>query len=148
MAGVFIMSDVTDFYGHWQRLQFARHRPFFPIWADFKPLLAKISPGALRLYIYLGISVDYRSGQCFYSVERMARDLECSSRTILTHLRELQDHQLIVRTPSKLHNRPTLTTLLPYRLPDGSPNGHSAKPNLGGVLGQHIGQHNGGRMTE
>ncbi len=107
---------MSDSYYSWLQSQMADHRPFFPVWIDLKSRLANISPGAFRLYIYLGLSIDRKTGQCFTGVERMARDLGCTTRTIGKHLHELQEKELITRIPSQLFNRPTITSLVPVTL--------------------------------
>ena len=90
---------------------------FFPIWNDFKEYLSYnsgLSGGALRLYLFLGLVSKNKTGESFYSVKRLASELECSKRSIHKWLKELKSKELIDRVASESMNSVTFTILLPY----------------------------------
>lgn len=100
-------------YQLWKEKKFNERIGFFPIFSDFKPYLNKLSPGAVSLYIYFGLHANYKTGEVFHSVGKMAIFYNKSTRTISNWVRELEDNNLIVRKQKKL-NSVSHTYLLPY----------------------------------
>jgi len=60
-------------------------------------LLQKISGGALKLYIFLGIKSKNYTGESYYSIKSLSKYFKKSERTINNWLRELEDLNLIYR---------------------------------------------------
>lgn len=59
--------------------------------------LRRISGGALKLYVFLGIKSDNFTGESYYSLESIANYFEVSTRTISNWFLELEQRKLIVR---------------------------------------------------
>jgi len=102
-------------YKIWKNEKIKNGNGFFPIWNEFKKFLStsKLSGGALRLYIFFGIVSKNETGESWYSVKRLAEELECSERSIQEWSKELSDVGLIKRFQIKF-NSTSFTYLLPY----------------------------------
>lgn len=78
---------------------------FFIIFNGFleKDLLQKISGGALKLYIFLGIKSDNKTGESFYTIAYMANYFKVSERSISKWISELEKLNLIIRYQLKFN---------------------------------------------
>lgn len=97
----------------WKEKKFNNRIGFFPIFSDFKPYLNKLSPGAISLYVYLGLHSNYKTGEVFHSIGKIAIFFNKSPRTISNWIKELEDNGLITREQLKL-NSVSHTYLKPY----------------------------------
>lgn len=112
----------------WKTLNMDSRSIFFPIFKEFaEHHLMKLSGGACKLYIFLGL-VGSRTGESWYSIKRMAENMNVSARSIDNYLQELEDVGLIVRERS---NSSSTTYLLPYSL-----NIHPIKPTTEKTLNE------------
>jgi hypothetical protein len=75
--------------------------------------LCRLSGGATKLFIYLGIVSKNDTGESFHSVESMAKYFDVSERTITTWIKELEKEKLIIRMQLEL-NGVSHTYLQPY----------------------------------
>ncbi|MBF2710053.1 hypothetical protein IR213_15890, partial [Flavobacterium soyangense] len=77
-------------YGNWKK-DSLDSKGFFVIFNGFleKDYLKKISGGALKLYIYLGINSDNSTGESFYKLKSIAEYFNVSERTISNWFKEL-----------------------------------------------------------
>lgn len=97
------MSNNINEYSKWRKKQFEEKIGFFPIFSDFKPYLSKLSTGAISLYIYLGVHSNYKTGESFHSIQKIAIFFGKSPRTISNWLKELDDLKLIKRQQKSLN---------------------------------------------
>lgn len=79
----------------------------------FEKKMKDLSPGAISLYIFLGMHSNYKDGTSFYSVTTLASNFNKSPRTISNWIKELEDNKLIYRKQNKV-NQVSTTYLLPY----------------------------------
>jgi len=114
-------------WSQWKSLNQSSNTIFFPIFKEFVDHhLKKLSGGACKLYIFLGL-VAQRSGESWYSIKSMAEYMDVSSRSIDNYIQELEDVGLVVRERS---NSSSTTYLLPYSL-----NIYPVKPTIERSLG-------------
>lgn len=111
------MKEKTE-YLIWKQAQFSQKKGFFPVFSDFKPYMKKLSPGAISLYIYLGLHSNYETGESFHSIQKISIFFNKSPRTISNWIRELEDNGLIKREQKKL-NGVSHTYLTPYNWEPG-----------------------------
>lgn len=85
-------------YGNWKK-DSLDSKGFFVIFNGFleKDYLKKISGGALKLYIYLGINSDNSTGESFYKLKSISEYFNVSERTISNWFKELLKLRLIER---------------------------------------------------
>lgn len=107
------MTDKVNDFFIWRQNQFSENIGFFPVFSDFKPYLSKLSPGAVSLYIYLGLHSNYKTGESFHSIKKIAIFFGKSSRTVSNWIKELEDYNLIFRKQEIL-NGVSHTYLQPY----------------------------------
>ena len=100
-------------YKKWKDRKIKNKDGFFPIWNEFKRFLPVLSGGALRLYIFLGLVSKNDTGESWYSISRLAEELNCSERSIHEWAKELRDWGLIKRYQIDF-NGPSYTLLLTY----------------------------------
>lgn len=100
-------------YNIWRQRIFLSKIGFFPIFSSFEEKIINLSPGALKLYLYLGIHSNYQTGKSYYSISKLAEILHKSPRTISSWFKELEDNDVIVRKQEKLNGVST-TYLRPY----------------------------------
>lgn len=75
--------------------------------------LKDISGGALKLYLFLGLKSNNKTGESFYKIESMSEYFNVSDRTISNWIKELVDRNLIYRVQME-YNSVTHTFLKPY----------------------------------
>lgn len=100
-------------HSKWRNYNFKNKQGFFPIFSDFKNELKYLSPGAVTLFIYIGLHSNNVTGECSHSLETMSKNLNRSVRTISNWLKELESNQLITRIQLDF-NSYSRTYILPY----------------------------------
>ena len=100
-------------YYQWKTNQFNTQVGFYPIFSNFKEHLKILSPGAVTLFIYLGLHSNNNTGESFHSLETIAHNLDRSTRTISTWINELEENLLIERIQLSF-NGPSTTFIRPY----------------------------------
>lgn len=107
-------------YERWRLQARNEHAPFFSVFAGFLDYLDKRRNGPrltstdIRLFIYLGLRAN-RSGELWYGVDRIAKDLGLGERTVQRALDNLKKANLIDRiqySPTSVAR----TFLVPYSL--------------------------------
>ncbi|MGW7816520.1 helix-turn-helix domain-containing protein, partial [Staphylococcus xylosus] len=68
-----------------------------------KKYLNKISGGALKLYVYLGIHSENATGESFYKIKSISDYFNVSERTVSNWFRELLKLRLIERYQLELN---------------------------------------------
>ena len=76
-------------------------------------ILSKVSGGALKMYVFLGIKANNSTGESFYKISTMARYFQVSERTISNWIQELYTLGLIARVQPKFKSV-SHTYLRPY----------------------------------
>ena len=102
-------------YSNWREIKKQNKDGFFIIYNDFKNknILKKISGNALRLYIFLGINSENKTGESWYTIDSIADYFGKSPRAISYWIQELEKLNLIKRMQLEL-NSPSHTYLQPY----------------------------------
>ncbi|TGE61095.1 hypothetical protein C6P21_02700 [Weissella confusa] len=100
-------------FNNWRKSQYRDNTGFFPLFQNFNIILQDLSPGACKLYIFLGLHSNYKTGESFYSLTKISSELDCSPRTISNWMKELEEKNLVVRKQKSLNGVST-TYLLPY----------------------------------
>lgn len=106
-------NEYENLYFNWRKSQFNNRTPFFPIFKDFLPYLKELSPGAVSLFIFLGLKSNNKLGTSFYKIETIANFFNRSTRTISNWIQDLENAHLIIRKQKKI-NSVSITYLLPY----------------------------------
>lgn len=101
-------------YQLWRKDNFKNNTGFFPIFSDFNKYINKLSPGAVKLYVFLGLHSNYTKGTSYYSIKRLSIEFGKSTRTISNWIQELEKNSLIYRKQKRLNGVST-TYLIPYR---------------------------------
>ena len=97
----------------WRELNFKQKSGFFPVFKEFKSHMGNLSPGAISLFLYLGLHSNNLTGESSHGIERMAKFFNKSTRTISSWLKELEKEGLIERVQIKF-NGPSHTFIKPY----------------------------------
>lgn len=105
--------NVTQQYKEWRKENFNKNEGFFPVFSDFRDIMRHLSPGAVSLYIYLGLHANYKTGEVFHSLGTIAIYFGKSTRTITNWMKELEENNLIFRQQKEL-NHVSYTYLKPY----------------------------------
>lgn len=100
----------------WRELNFKNKEGFFPIFEDFRYLIGGLSPGAVNLFVYIGLNSNNKTGEFFHSLETIANNLNRTVRTISNWMSELEGEGLIIRVQEKF-NGPSKTFIRPYNVP-------------------------------
>ncbi|MCT0010654.1 helix-turn-helix domain-containing protein (plasmid) [Weissella cibaria] len=105
---------VTENYRVWKK-QSLEDAGYFIIFNGFleSNILNRISGGALKLYIFLGLRSDNKTGESFYKIKTMSEYFGVNDRTITNWLRELEKLNLIKRMQLG-YNSVSRTYLVPY----------------------------------
>lgn len=106
-------ESIKKEYAVWRSSNHMSNKGFFAVFSEFESYFSKLSPGAISLYLYLGIHSSNRYGVVFHSIETMANNLNRSNRTISNWLQELEDVKLIYREQERF-NSVSITYLRPY----------------------------------
>lgn len=106
-------KDIKNDYMLWRAEKFSKKEGFFPIFEGFDKYFKKLSPGAISLFLYLGIHSNNRYGMSFHSIETIAEKFNKTPRTITNWMSELIDVGLIERKQHK-YNGVSTTYLRPY----------------------------------
>ena len=107
------MDSKNNDYSDWRKEQFYKNEGFFPVFNDFRYLMRFLSPGAISLYIYLGLHSNYKTGEVFHSLGKIAIYFGKSTRTISNWMKELEELNLIKREQFEV-NKVSHTFLQPY----------------------------------
>lgn len=101
-------------YDHWKK-ESLKKKGYFIIFNGFleNSILSKISGGALKMYLFLGIHSNNRTGESYYSIKSMSQYFKKSERTISNWLNELEQLKLIERFQLEV-NGVSHTFLSPY----------------------------------
>lgn len=88
---------------------------YFPVFSSFKEqfLLRNLSGNAIRLYIYLGLHSKNKTGECWVTIDTIAKYFNKSNRTISDWIKELENAKLIKRMQLQ-KNGVAFTFLQPY----------------------------------
>lgn len=100
-------------HSQWRDTNFSNKSGFFPVFQDFKDLLSKLSGGAVSLFLYLGLHSNNQTGECFHSIDKIAKFFNKSPRTISKWIDELKEVKLIERLQLEI-NGPAHTFIRPY----------------------------------
>jgi hypothetical protein len=100
-------------HSQWRDTNFANKKGFFPIFSDFKDHLRNLSAGAVSLFVYIGLHSNNHTGECYHSINTMAKFFNKSPRTISSWLSELEKHKLIERIQLEM-NGTAHTFIRPY----------------------------------
>lgn len=101
-------KEIADLYRtryHSWKKESLENSGFFVIFNGFadnkdenqQAILQKITGGALKLYIFLGIKSKNYTGESFYSIKSLAKYFGKSERTINNWFRELESLNLIYK---------------------------------------------------
>lgn len=104
---------LKDDYLNWKLNNFESKTGFYPVFSNFKEHMKTLSPGAITLFIYLGLHSNNQTGESFHSLETMAKNLNKSTRTISSWANELEESGLIVRLQLSFNSFST-TFIRPY----------------------------------
>lgn len=110
------MTKISKFkreHLEWRENNFRKKHGFFPVFKDFKFHMKNLSPGAISLFVYLGLHSNNLTGESSHGIEKMARFFNKSTRTISSWLKELEKEGLIERVQIKF-NGPSHTFIKPY----------------------------------
>lgn len=97
----------------WKTDNINNKTPFFPVYSSFKNKIQDLSPGAISLYIYLGLHSKNKTGESYHSINTIATFFGKSTRTISSWFKELEENGLITRRQNKF-NGVSITYLKPY----------------------------------
>lgn len=73
---------------------------WFPAPVQWRALMAMISDGAFKLFVYVCLNADRRTARFQFNQTALARELGKSRRSIATYLGELQAHSVCTVTMS------------------------------------------------
>lgn len=107
------VADLKREHLEWRDKNFKVRKGFYPVFTDFKEYMKELSPGAISLFLYLGLHSNNLTGEVTHGIERMANFFDKTPRTISKWLKELEDLKLIYRVQLKF-NGPSHTFILPY----------------------------------
>ena len=102
-------------YSNWKNKRLATKSGFFIVYNDFKDrgLLRDLSGGALKCYIFLGITAKNNTGESWYTIDSISSYFQVSNRTVSNWINELEKYGLIRKLQFK-PNEPAHTFLQPY----------------------------------
>jgi len=75
----------------------------------------KLSPGAIKLYVYCGIVMDKMKGYTLIGLDKMSKDLGVHKRTVSNWFMELNERKLIERHQMEF-NGACCTHIMPYKI--------------------------------
>lgn len=107
------VAELKKNHYEWREKNFKYREGFFPVFKDFKDFMKKLSPGAIALFVYLGLNSNNLTGESSHSIESMASFFGKSTRTISLWLKELENEGLIERVQLKF-NGVSHTFIIPY----------------------------------
>ena len=107
-------AQLRDQYRTWRRHLSLKRTGFFAVYSPFvDKFFTELSPGAVKLFVYLGRYAGNYTGEVFHPISRMAKDLGVTQRTVKTWADELETNGLIRRLRLK-PGGVSHTFLLPY----------------------------------
>lgn len=101
-------------YSEWKN-EGLNSQGYFLIFNSFikNNILKQISGNALKLYIFLGSYTDNFTGECWISIDTIAKYFDRTPRAISYWIKELEEYNLIRRLQLKPNNS-SHTYLQPY----------------------------------
>src|SRR6266498_1472867 len=88
------------------RLRLKRPRGWFAASDEFRAALELLSDGAFRLFVYLCLEADRKTGRILTSYSELAREISRSRRVVVSYVRELdQKGVCVVRAGRNQHTR-------------------------------------------
>lgn len=106
-------AELKRQHREWRDSNFKNKKGFFAVFQDFKFVMEDLSPGAISMFLYLGLHSNNLTGEVTHSIDRIAKYFNKSPRTISTWLKELEEKNLIVRIQITF-NGPSHTFIMPY----------------------------------
>lgn len=106
-------AELKKEHTEWRNKNFLNKQGFFPVFQGFKNQMKILSPGAISLFLYLGLHSNNLTGETTHSIERMASFFGKSTRTISMWLKELEENGLIERVQITF-NGTSHTFIRPY----------------------------------
>ena len=105
---------IIEKYRNWKKKSL-EDGGYFIVFNSFKDdyYLRDLSGGAVKLFLFFGISGKNKTGESYYTIEEIAEYFKKSPRTIEIWIKELEKKRLINRMPKGL-NSVAYTYLLPY----------------------------------
>lgn len=97
----------------WREQNFKYKEGFYPVFKGFKKHMQSLSPGAISLFLYLGLHSNNLTGESSHSIETIASFFNKSTRTISAWIKELEEQDLIERVQIKF-NGVSHTFIKPY----------------------------------
>ena len=108
------LQELRSLHKKWKEFNKQKNIGFFQIFnKDFSEKIPQLSGNSIKLFVYLGTFADSYTGELTVSVDKMQKDLNCTKRSIQNWLKELTDHNLIMRVQLGYKSK-THTFLLPY----------------------------------
>lgn len=105
--------SLTAQHEAWRTDNFLNKKGFYPVFSGFKKYFGLLSPGAITLFLYLGLHSNNISGQSHHSIKTMAKNLNKSERTVSNWISELEEIGLIERLQPNF-NSVSHTFIIPY----------------------------------
>jgi DNA-binding transcriptional ArsR family regulator len=90
-------KKLREEHSHWRKGNFESKKGFFPIFYGFEEYLPKLSPGAVSLFVYIGVHSNNVTGESYHNIETISSYFGKSKRTVSSWFKELQDHGIIER---------------------------------------------------
>lgn len=84
-------------YREWRLKKKADRATFFPVFSEFVDHLNDLSPGAVKMYVFIGLKSSNMEGESFYDIAKMAEFLGVSTRTVSSWIKELEEKNFIAR---------------------------------------------------
>lgn len=99
-------------YELWKKSLKEDDNGFFMLYKNFEKFLPELTTGALKLYLFYGFSSKNITGESWYSIDSLAKNLDTTARSINTWNTELEQAGLIYRSSGSKSSK--ITYLLPY----------------------------------
>lgn len=98
-------------YSLWRQIKSKTKPGFFQLYNEFLEYMPSLKGGAISLYLYYGFYSNNEMGDSWHSIERIAKSLNVTERSINNWNKDLIELGLIYRT--NLEMKTTKTHLLP-----------------------------------
>lgn len=121
-------TELRQEHSMWRDENFLKKKGFFPVFSEFKSYLGNLSPGAVSLFLYIGLHANNQTGECYHDINRISTFFKKSPRTISSWFKELEEAGLIEKLQLKL-NGVSHTFIRPYKGQAGEQFDNSNKKN-------------------
>lgn len=92
------MEQLRTEHSQWKKEQHDEKAGFLPIFSqNFRPYLQKVQGPAIRLYMYLALNSRNDTGEIRLTQKQIESFFQCSSRSVINWLSELEKFGLIKR---------------------------------------------------